>query len=217
MRRASGQTLSVARRRASAETPAGMRALGGWSARRCPRASWAMLEGFLVAQNARPRDRDASGHHRRISEPLPHVRGGLPRTPGVPRAPSMARRAKPDVPETPVFSTPSLAVNPLYATIRSPPVDVHRRERRGARRFLASPSGLKGELTSPAFERSQRVGKGGPRQHPLSLADGGGRIDARPEKAARAIERAPRVGSTDAPPWSAPRGPESTQHARDRR
>jgi hypothetical protein len=89
--------------------------------------------------------------------------------------------------------------------------------RRGARRFLRALPGSKGELTSPAYERSQRAGEGGPRQHPLSLVDGGGRIDARPEKAVRAIERAPRVGSTDAPPWSALRGPESTQHARDRR
>ena len=66
---------------------------------------------------------------------------------------------------------------------------------------VASPPGLQGQLTVPAIRAKPACRReGGPRQQPLSGVEAGGRIDARLEKAACAIERAPRVGSTDAHP-----------------
>ncbi len=183
-----------------------------------------MLGGSFEGPRARRSDRDASLHLRRIS-----VRPGARRpsvyrlfAAGSGRAEDSLRPEHGTARKTRCTRNPP-PFNPLsggqrslshytIAASRSALATTPRRDE-----LFASPRGSKGELTAPAFERSQRVGEGGPRQPLLSLADGGGRIDARPEKAACAFERAPRVGSTDAPPRSASRGPESTQHARDRR
>ena len=92
-----------------------------------------------------------------------------------------------------VFSTPSPGFETCQAPVSMTPVDTHAGEHAGVQSVVASPSGLQGQLTVPAFERSQRVG----------------------EKAAPGSSRCPgsKQAGASTPVSSKPRAPSSARRA----
>lgn len=167
---------------------------------RCAGASPEQLEPTLPATKGTSGCRAASEHRGRIAASLALGAGVLGPVEARAVRPSSRRDHDPRYQKPPSKQPPLRRSAAFTAPVHCRRAGPRRPTGRRGQRFSRAPLGSQGELTAPAYERSQRVEEGGPGRQAPSVAGDGGRIDARLEKAACAFERAPRVGLTDAHP-----------------